>query len=277
MYMMKSAGLTDMGRLRTNNEDSYAIEDSLLIVADGMGGAAAGEIASSIAVKTITEKLKNISHKSDDQVTEAVINAILDADKSVKEQTSLKPELLGMGTTVVTAVYFDSRVVIGNVGDSRAYLISDSSAAASMDIGSSDIDANAQTAILAPIDFNAVKKSQASIGRVTEDDSVVMDLVRAKIIKEEEIRTHPLRNRITQSVGSIQEKGPGITWLDIKDGDILLMCSDGLWELVHDDIILAIVRSSPNLEEMCQRLVDAANDAGGTDNITIITAEFFKE
>ena len=113
MYVMKTAGHTDVGRLRTNNEDAFAIDGPLLIVADGMGGAAAGEIASSIAIKTMTEKLKNLIYQSDDQVTDAVKKAIISADDKVKEQTRLKPELLGMGTTVVTAVHFDSRVLIG--------------------------------------------------------------------------------------------------------------------------------------------------------------------
>jgi len=265
--------------LRTNNEDAFAIDGPLLIVADGMGGAAAGEIASSIAVSTITEKLKNFSYQSDAQVIDAVKKAIISADDKVKEQTRLKPELYGMGTTVVTALHFDSRVLIGNVGDSRAYLISDSSSGFSSisDFNNSEIDANAQTAILRPVDLNVKKKSPACISRLTEDDSVVMELVRSGVIKEEEIRTHPLRNRITQSVGSMGEKGPGISWLNVKDGDVLMMCSDGLWELVHDDLILAIVISSANLEEACKRLINAANDAGGTDNITVVTAQFFEK
>lgn len=276
---MKTAGLSDVGQLRTNNEDNYTIEGSLLVVADGMGGAAGGEIASSIAVKTIPEKLKNISYTNDDEVADAVKQAIIDADIEIKNQTKENPDLKGMGTTVVLAIHFGSRFLIGNLGDSRAYLISKSAAGSMSPAGitPSTADANAQTAILEPIDIDFVKKAPGAITRLSKDHSVVMDLVNSGVITEDDIRTHPLRNRITRCVGSLGDEGADVTWHDVNEDDILILCSDGLWELVHEDIILAVVSSSINLEEICKRLIDAANDAGGMDNITVIAAQFMKD
>ena len=279
MYIMKTAGLSDVGQLRTNNEDNYTIEGSLLVVADGMGGTAGGEIASSIAIKTIPEKLKNISYTNDDEVADAVKQAVIDADTEIKNQTKENPDLKGMGTTVVLAIHFDSRFLIGNLGDSRAYLISKSAAGSmsSAGITPSTADANAQTAILEPIDIDFEKKAPGAITRLSKDHSVVMDLVNSGVITEEDIRTHPLRNRITRCVGSLREDGADVTWHDVNEDDILILCSDGLWELVHEDIILAVVGSSINLEEICKRLIDAANDAGGFDNITVIAGQFLKD
>ena len=281
MYVMKTAGMTDTGRVRSNNEDAYSINNSLLIVADGMGGAAAGEIASSLAIKTISEALKHISYTKDDEVTHAVTRAILKADKEIKKQTDRHPEYFGMGTTLVVSLHFDTRVLIGNVGDSRAYLITTSPAGSSSSSSDTNktVDASAQTAVLSAIDESEEEKKEhrAHIRRITEDHSVVMELVRSGIISEEEIRIHPLRNRITRCVGSLHKEEPDFTWLDIHDDDVLVMCSDGLWELVHEDIILAIVSSSQNPEEMCSRLIDAANSAGGVDNITVIAAQFLRE
>ena len=279
MYIMNAAGLSDTGILRTNNEDNYIVDIPLLIVADGMGGAVGGEIASSIAVKTISDNLKNISYSNDDEVAEAINQAVMNADSEIKKQTELNTDLTGMGTTIVTALHLDARVLIANLGDSRAYLITDSSAGSVPPSESPPpaADALAQTAILEAIDINEKKEISGSIKRITEDHSVVMDLVRSGVIEEKEIRTHPLRNRITKCAGSKSNDGPDLSWHEIKDGDMLLMCSDGLWELVHEDIILAIARSSKNLEEVNKRLIDAANDAGGTDNITVITAQFIKE
>ncbi len=275
MFEMKVAGKTDVGKLRTNNEDNYLIDGSLLIVADGMGGAAAGEVASSIAVKTIAETLKNSTFSGDDDAVRQMGKAILSADEEIKTQTRMKPVLEGMGTTAVVLLHFDDRVLIGNIGDSRAYLISDSDdGPKSGSTPAASPDANAQTAILRPIDIDEPKKSAGSIKRITEDHSVVMDLVKSGVITEDEIRTHPLRNRITKCVGSLRKDTPDTVWLDLNDKDVIIMCSDGLWELVHEDIIRAIVSSAKSLEDMCSRLIDAANDAGGSDNITVIAAQF---
>jgi len=278
MFKMKAAGLSDVGRLRKNNEDSFAVEDSLLVVADGMGGAAAGEIASRIAVDTIIEKLKGIPYTSDDEVAETVRNAVTEADEKIKRETRLNRELDGMGTTIVLAIHFDERLLVANVGDSRAYLITNIVPGPDQSRGSgpSAVDANAQTAILQPVSMDE-QKSPGEIRRLSEDHSVVMDLVRSGVITEDEIRTHPLRNRITRCVGSFRGETADVTWHDVNENDILLLCSDGLWELVHEDIIFAVANSSLPMEELCKRLIEAANDAGGTDNITVVAAQFVRE
>jgi len=278
MFKMKAAGLSDVGRLRKNNVDSFAVEDSLLVVADGMGGAAAGEIASRIAVDTIIEKLKGIPYTSDDEVAETVRNAVTEADEKIKRETRLNRELDGMGTTIVLAIHFDERLLVANVGDSRAYLITNIVPGPDQSRGSgpSAVDANAQTAILQPVSMDE-QKSPGEIRRLSEDHSVVMDLVRSGVITEDEIRTHPLRNRSTRCVGSFRGETADVTWHDVNENDILLLCSDGLWELVHEDIIFAVANSSLPMEELCKRLIEAANDAGGTDNITVVAAQFVRE
>ncbi len=281
MYEMKSAGLTDTGRARSNNEDTFLIDKSLLIVADGMGGAAAGEIASSLAVEVISNYLKKVSYTSDKSITQHMEMAIRKADSEIKKKSQEKPELSGMGTTIMAALHLDDRLLIGYVGDSRAYIITspeiDSSA---MSSGAQKYDTNAETAILKKLDENQkppAGKVKEGIRRVTADHSVVMDLVISGVIIEEEIRTHPLRNRITRCVGNLTGPGPDFIWHDISDGDTLILCSDGLWEMIYEDLILAIVNSSDNTEEICKRLIDAANNAGGADNITVIAAQFTKK
>ena len=276
---MNAAGLTDTGRIRKNNEDNFFVDIPLLIVADGMGGAVGGEIASSIAVKTISENLKDISYTTDSEAAETVKQAMIKADIEIKEQTRLNPDLKGMGTTIVTALHFDTRVILANIGDSRAYLITGTfNATASSSVNAQSVtDSFAKTAVLEAIDLDGEKPVRGSISRITEDHSVVMELVRSGTIEEHDIRTHPLRNRITKCAGSTNNNEPDIFWQDINDGDMLIMCSDGLWEMVHEDIIFAIATSSKNIEEVCKRLIDAANDAGGADNITVVTAQFTKE
>ncbi len=275
---MKPTGLTDTGISRTNNEDSFYVDKSLLIVADGMGGAAAGEVASSLAVKIIPEKLKDISYTKDTEIIKSVTQAILDADTAIKDQTIQDPSLMGMGTTVVCALHFDNRLLIGNIGDSRAYIISESSVGSGSpsSIESSSTSSTAQTMILEPIKMGDKKKT-GNILRITEDHSVVMDLVRSGVISEDEIRSHPLRNRITRCLGSLDNSEPDFLWYNINDGDVLILCSDGLWELVHEDIIYAVVCSSSDTKDICKKLINAANNAGGVDNITVITASFSKE
>jgi protein phosphatase len=159
------------------------------------------------------------------------------------------------------------------VGDSRAYVVSgggDTSVRATP----SPVDSGAATVILKRPDGLAENPPYGGIRRLTEDHSVVMGLVKAGVITEEDIRSHPLRNRITRCIGSSGAQEPDFRWYDLRNGDVLILCSDGLWEMVHEDLILAVVKSSRTPEEMCAKLVGAANDAGGHDNITVIAAMF---
>ena len=278
-YEMKTADLTDFGRIRSNNEDTFLIDDTLLIVADGMGGAVAGEIASSLAAEVISGYMKKISYSSDKNITQHMEMAILKADSEIKKQSVEKPELSGMGTTIMAALHLDSRLLIGYVGDSRAYIISPPRKDTSTATPSvTKYDTNAQTAVFKKLGDSQKPSgiTKEGIRRVTSDHSVVMDLVNSGVIGEEEIRTHPLRNRITRCVGNLTGPGPDFVWHDISVNDTLILCSDGLWEMIYEDLILAIVNSSSNLEEICKRLIDAANNAGGADNITVIAAQFDK-
>ena len=272
---MKSAGLTDMGRIRSNNEDTFTIQGPLIIVADGMGGAAAGEVASTLAVRTITAALTGPRPDSDGDTVKVLHRAIRKADSQVRSAAVQNQEMSGMGTTVVGALHTGSRLLLFHVGDSRAYIISgggDTSARTPP----SRVDAGAATVMMKKFDDSAESFTSGGIRRLTEDHSVVMGLVRAGVITEEDIRSHPLRNRITRCIGSLGALEPDFQWYTIQDGDILILCSDGLWEMVHEDIILAVVKSSRTPEEACAKLINAANDAGGHDNITVITAMFTK-
>lgn len=274
MLHMYTAGLTDTGRVRRGNEDAFLIRDSLLIVADGMGGAAAGEVASSLAVNTIASLLEGIAPDSGDGAEDALRTAIRRADDQIRAAAERDRDLAGMGTTVAAALMFRNQAVIGYVGDSRVYLVSGRNGKPAERIRRPAVNADAQTVILPKIDPDAVRPAPANIRRLTDDHSVVMNLVQAGIITEDDIRTHPLRNRITRCVGSVGGQDPEFRRFTPRDGDVLILCSDGLWEMVHEDLILAVVSSTADPREMCRRLISAANDAGGHDNITVIAAVF---
>ena len=290
MFEMISAGLSDTGLARKKNEDAFYIHHPLLIVADGMGGAAAGEIASSIAIEAVSSSLSDEvetlqamslpdANTSDKEITAAVRKAILKADTDIKERTQQNPELKGMGTTIVVCLHLGDRLLIGHVGDSRAYMLTQNSTSESPVRKSTQFNSTAETAVLQAISADSKKPTakEDSIRRITEDHSVVMDLVKTGVITEDEIRTHPMRNRITRCVGIIAGQGPDFVWHTIEGNETLIMCSDGLWEMVYEELILAIVKSSSSLEEACKRLVHAANEKGGVDNITVVAARFTKK
>lgn len=276
MFDMKVSGLTDVGIARNNNEDSYLIDNSVFIVADGMGGAAAGEVASQLAVKVISSELKNISYTTDEEVIQKVADSIKKTDSEIKALMKTDNALEGMGTTLVMGICFDSRILISYVGDSRAYVISNPNVGSQKDTHETPVsDSSAATGVLPKFDNGKkIIDGGESIIRITQDHSVVMEMVNSGVITEEDIRTHPMRNRITRCLGSIGNSEPDFTWHTISDGDKLVLCSDGLWEMVHEDLMFAIVNSSTDPDEMCKRLVTAANNSGGSDNITIIIAMF---
>ncbi len=276
MFDMKVSGLTDVGIARNNNEDSYLIDNSLFIVADGMGGAAAGEVASQLAVKVISSELKNISYTTDEEAIQKVTDSIKKTDSEIKALMKTDSALEGMGTTLVMGICFDSRILISYIGDSRAYIISKPNVGSQKDSNETPVsDAGAATGVLPKFDNGKkIIDSGESIVRITQDHSVVMEMVNSGVITEEDIRTHPMRNRITRCLGSIGNSEPDFTWHTISDGDKLVLCSDGLWEMVHEDLMFAIINSSTDTDDMCKRLVTAANNSGGSDNITIIIAMF---
>jgi protein phosphatase len=235
---------SDTGQQREINEDSVFTlelgragdgkEIGLYVVADGMGGMEAGDVASSLTVETIRETVKECVKKPDSASYEAWLQAaVLAANDRVFQETTLTQAM--MGSTVVIALVEDNRVYIASVGDSRVYLITDD-----------------------------------ELYQVTRDHSYVQALVDAGAISQDEAREHPYKNIITRSIGSDFEVEADFFEVHVSAGDGLLLCTDGLTNMITDDEILQIVRESSTPQEACETLVHAANDAGGRDNITAV-------
>ncbi|MGZ8831115.1 MAG: Stp1/IreP family PP2C-type Ser/Thr phosphatase [Thermoanaerobaculia bacterium] len=236
-----------MGRQRQHNEDSFLVENTarLFLVADGMGGHAAGEIASRIAVDSISEFILHTKeddgtwpHAYDEQFkrsTNRLMAAVRMANTRVLEAMRKDARLRGMGTTVVAAIADGDVMSFAHVGDSRAYLIRD----------------NALT-------------------RITNDHSWVFEQVQAGMLTEAEAEKHPLRNVITRALGGALQVNPDASEIHAKPGDMFLLCSDGLTGMVPEDEILRIVAENADPVVACQKLIDEANERGGLDNITAI-------
>ena len=242
---MRAAGLTDIGKVRSINQDSFhLLEDKqVYIVADGMGGHAAGDQASRIAVKTIAEILSNYDFSQDDvedetesgmSVEELIRYALQEANEQILLASLSNQHLQGMGTTAIVAVENKGSLFVGHIGDSRTYL---------------------------------TRESQ--ISQITEDHSVVQQLVKAGAISEEEAQVHPYKNVITRCLGMQANVEPDTLELVLQPGDKVLMCSDGLSNMVSDKQMEEMVNQNTP-EEACQKLVDLANENGGTDNITVV-------
>lgn len=233
---MKVVSLTDIGRHRKRNEDSVRSgvteKFAYAIVADGMGGHLAGEVASSIAVELLEEEFLKIDLKTDNIVNK-IKGAYIDANSKIYEYAENNSKVLGMGTTAVSAIIEDGILIVANVGDSRAYMI-----------------------------------GKRDITQVSKDHSYVQQLVDSKTITKEQAMNHPKRNYITRAMGT--EEGI-ITDVFIKEynGETVLLCSDGLCGLVTDKEIFDIVKGTDDLEKTAELLVNTANEKGGTDNITV--------
>lgn len=241
---MKTAYRSDVGRIRPVNEDrAVVLPDvngyTLAVVADGMGGHQAGETASQMAIESIQEELRKLERgNSPSQWEAAILQAIEHANENIYRLAFERQEFHGMGTTVVAAVANKDTLVVGHIGDSRAYLI-----------------------------------SGESISQLTEDHSLVNELVRNGQITADEAHNHPRRNVLTRALGTdfrVQADISSLTW---KPGDILLLCSDGLSGLVKRDIILEILGASEDLDRKANRLVEQALEAGGDDNVTVVLIE----
>ena len=249
MHMdVKAFGLTHVGRQRQHNEDAFLVEDEarLFLVADGMGGHAAGEIASRIAVDSINEFIVHTKeddgtwpHAYDEQFsrsTNRLMAAVRMANTRVLEAMRKDARLRGMGTTVVACLADDSKMSVAHVGDSRVYLIRD-----------------------------------GQISRITNDHSWVFEQVQAGMLTEAEAEKHPLRNVITRALGGALQVTPDASEVESKTGDVFLLCSDGLTGMVAESDILKLVTATDgDLEKACQQLIDAANERGGLDNVTAV-------
>ena len=231
MRLGDSAGRTDAGRVRRRNEDSFVLDPPLFAVADGMGGAQAGEVASRLAATAFREY-----HDADRlEPAERVEAIIQEANRRIYERARTDSEASGMGTTVTAAILTNGRVSIGHVGDSRAYRV-----------------------------------RNGELEQLTEDHSLVADLMRSGRLTPEEADAHPQRSVITRALGTDVDVDVDMVTVDVEPGDLFLLCSDGLTTMVPEEDILMIAQESGALDEIARTLVRAANSGGGEDNITVV-------
>ena len=234
-------GLSDKGSVRPENQDVYAVKiisDSIAVcvVCDGMGGAAAGNIASATALDSFMCFVeRELTAQRKKRRAEIINAAIAYANGIVHALSERKPEYAGMGTTMVGAIIDKRHAMIFNIGDSRAYHI-----------------------------------TPMGIRCITKDHSVVEDMIQLGNITREEARRHPSKNLITRAVGTEQEVDCDIFELDINEGEYLLLCSDGLTAVVTDQEILYEILHGGDMEECCRRLLDIAISRGAPDNVTSV-------
>src|SRR5579864_2803266 len=231
--MLEAFGLSDPGSVRPNNEDCYLLapERGLYVVADGMGGAQAGERASKLAVDTLAEFIA----KSGEAGAETLAQAFQEANNRVMNAASNDVNLEGMGTTLVAALEAGSEILIASVGDSRAYVYQD----------------------------------HELLG-ITEDQTWVHEVGRRLGIDETSLRTHPMRHVLTMAIGVSPELRVHSYALKPQPGDQILLSSDGLHGVVDAGVIAGALAGNGDLESKCQRLIDSAKQAGGPDNITVV-------
>ncbi len=235
-------GLTDVGRRRDNNEDAMLVDEpaGLFAVADGMGGHAAGEIASRIAVETLAEVARRGGEGRDarrfEDAARRLEDAVAEANRRICESIEEHEELRGMGTTLVTLLALDDRAVIAHVGDSRAYLLRD-----------------------------------GQLRRLTSDHSWVNEQVRRGLLSDDDAQRHPMRNIVTRALGSRSDVSADLAVEPMRGGDVFLLCSDGLNTMLSDaEIQQALLRHRTDPKAACRALVDAANTHGGEDNTTVV-------
>lgn len=231
------AARTDVGVVRSGNEDTYlmANERGLFIVADGMGGHAAGEVASEMATRLVAEEYRPVRGMSDDELMAQMVSAIRAANAAIFRRTLQEHDKRGMGTTASVLALLPRRYLIGQVGDSRVYLL-----------------------------------RGGVLTQITKDHSYVQEQVDAGRLTPEEARVHPYANVITRCVGSSGDVVPDLYVGTLEADDLILLASDGLTGMLEDDVVREIMMSSRDLEAMVDQLIADANRRGGLDNITVI-------
>jgi protein phosphatase len=254
-------GRTDVGQIREHNEDNLLVADLsgkmrgvtsedqtmrlgvggvLLVVCDGMGGAAAGEVASQLATDIIYQRMVGGSgHQDRDQLALDIVEALEDAGGRILEEANMNRACRGMGTTATVAALVDDHLLLGQVGDSRAYIV-----------------------------------RGGRIVQVTRDQSLVNQLIEAGQLTEEEAENFEHSNIILQALGTADAVQVDLTYVQLRRGDVLMMCSDGLSGMIRDNEICDTLVHVPEPAEACRVLIDDANQAGGHDNITVIVARF---
>jgi protein phosphatase len=231
MSIASYARASDTGKKRRRNEDSYVVAPPLFAVADGMGGAQAGEVASKLAAAALKD-----THPEGVSDAEKVTELIQEANRRVYERAHSDPATSGMGTTMTVALVDGDKVTIGHVGDSRAYVV-----------------------------------RGGELEQLTEDHSLVNELLKSGKLSREEAETHPQRSVITRAVGTDPDVDVDAFTVEAGEGDVFLLCSDGLTDMVADSDILDVVeKNRDDLDRATKALVSAANRGGGEDNITVI-------
>jgi PPM family protein phosphatase len=255
---------TDVGQVREHNEDNFLVADltrrqrglaeanrtttigkhgALLAVCDGMGGAAAGEVASQLAVdilfERMTESLDESSPLRRDEIARRLVRAVESAGLRIFQEAKVDRTRRGMGTTVTAAALVDDHLFLAQVGDSRGYIL-----------------------------------REGTLVQVTRDQSLVNQLIEAGQLTEEEAETFEHNNIILQALGTSDTVQVDLTFVELRRGDILLLCSDGLSGMVRFDDIREILKTGPEPIDVCKALTERANQAGGHDNITVIVAQF---
>ena len=241
--MLKTFSITDIGRKRKVNQDFvYSSErfvgplPNLFLVADGMGGHNAGDYASRLAVETIVERSSRYLETNPLRVLD---EAVQSANGLVRKRAQETPELQGMGTTVVAAVIDGRELYVANVGDSRLYIV-----------------------------------NSGEIRQITKDHSWVEEMVRRGGIGKAEARNHPDKNIITRAVGAEETVRIDFFQVLLQEGDVILMCTDGLTNMLEDEEIRMTLDGARDIVEKAQGLVRAANERGGRDNISVVLIEF---
>ncbi|HPU35879.1 MAG TPA: Stp1/IreP family PP2C-type Ser/Thr phosphatase [Bacillota bacterium] len=236
---MRWAQISDTGLVRTTNEDSLCIspETGLFAVADGMGGHQAGEVASSMALRILERELGR-ELASGTPPEKALVKSVKEANRSIYEVASRNPEWAGMGTTVTACLKRGNELYVAQVGDSRAYLIRD-----------------------------------GIITRLTEDHSLVQEMVKNGGLTEEQAFNHPQRNVLTRALGIGLSLEVDLYRFQVLPGNLILICTDGLTIYLRPEEILLTISNSPDLESSLQNLLDRALACGGSDNITMILLE----
>jgi protein phosphatase len=234
--MLEACALSDRGCIRENNEDNCLVDGALglYLLADGMGGARAGERASQMAVETVAEMVRRAGRR-DSQV---LLQAVEEANRRVVEAAHRDPSLEGMGTTLVATLAVDETLNIASVGDSRAYVC-----------------------------------DEGGLRVITDDQTWVNEVGRPMGLDEESLRSHPWRHVLTMAIGASTPLTVNYYAVELNPGSLFLMCSDGLHGVVEPQELEEILRHGRNgvsLEESCRRLIEAAKQAGGPDNITAV-------
>jgi len=238
----RAFGLTDVGRCREVNQDELLIDPTLGLyaVADGMGGHAAGEVASQLAIESLARAMSDDPEDSTATgAAQQLERAFHEGNRKICDSVLTHGEWRGMGTTIVALLALGDRVVIGHVGDSRAYLLRD-----------------------------------RKLHRLTSDHSWVNEQVKLGLMTDDEAHQHPMRNIVTRALGNRVDLKVDLTQEDVRHGDLFILCSDGLNSMMSDSEILeTLTATESDPEKVCHALVDRANQNGGEDNITVVVVQ----